>query len=70
MVSVLTSSAVYRGFDPQSGQTKDNKHAALRSKELVLNQNNVSRVERQVYLQTVVSNGFFLGINLKYKYLL
>ena len=58
MVSVLASSAVYRGFDPRSGQTKDNKHTALRSKSkdwLVLNQNNVSRVERQVYLRTVVS---------------
>jgi hypothetical protein len=41
MVSVLTSSAVDRGFEPRSGQTKDYeigiccfsaKHAALRRK--------------------------------------
>ena len=36
MVSVLASSAVDRGFKPQSGQTNDNAspimHAALRSK--------------------------------------
>ena len=41
MVSVLASSAVDRGFEPRSGQTKDNKigmccfsakHAALRRK--------------------------------------
>ena len=41
MVSMLSSSAVYRGFEPQSGQTRDYKigiccffakHAALRSK--------------------------------------
>jgi hypothetical protein len=54
MVSVLTSSAVDRGFEPRSGQTKDckidiccfsAKHAALRSKSkdwLARNQNNVS----------------------------
>ena len=54
MVSVLASSAVGRGFEPQSGQTKDYnigiccfyaKHAALRRKSkdwLVRNQNNVS----------------------------
>jgi hypothetical protein len=54
MVSVLTLSAVDRGFEPQSGQTKDfkigiycfsAKHAALRSKSkdwLAQNQNNVS----------------------------
>jgi hypothetical protein len=52
MVSVLTSSAVDRGFEPWSGQTKDykigiscfsDKHAALRRKSkdwLVRNQNN------------------------------
>ena len=42
MVSVLTSGAVHRGFEPRSSQTKDNKigiccfsakHAALREKE-------------------------------------
>jgi hypothetical protein len=42
MVSVLASSAVDRGFEPRSGQTKDYnigicclsaKHAALRRKE-------------------------------------
>jgi hypothetical protein len=54
MFSVLTLSAVDRGFEPQSGQTKDfkigiycfsAKHAALRSKSkdwLAQNQNNVS----------------------------
>ena len=54
MVSVLTSSAVDRGFEPWSGQTKDfkigicclsAKHAALRIKSknwLARNQNNVS----------------------------
>ena len=54
MVSVLTSSAVDRGFEPRSGQTKDYKigvccfsakHAALRRKSndwLARNQNNVS----------------------------
>ena len=53
MVSVLASSAVDRGFEPQSGQTKDyaigiccfsSKHAALRRKSkdcLARNQNNV-----------------------------
>ena len=54
MVSVLASSAVDRGFEPRSGQTKNykigiccfsDKHAALRrkSKDLMLarNQNNV-----------------------------
>ena len=55
MVSVLVSSAVDRGFEPRSGQTKDceigiccfsAKHAALRSKSkdwLARNQNNVSK---------------------------
>ena len=54
MVSVLASSAVDRGFEPQSGQTKDYKigicyfsvkHAALQRKSkywLARNQNNVS----------------------------
>ena len=54
MVSVFTSSVLDRGFDPQSGQTKDYeigiwcfsaKHAALRRKSkdwLAQNQNNVS----------------------------
>ena len=54
MVSVLTSSAVNRGFESRSGQTKDYKigiccfsakHAALRRKSkdrLTRNQNNVS----------------------------
>jgi hypothetical protein len=53
MVSVLTSSAVDRGFEPRSGQTKDYKigigcysakHAALRRKIkdwLAQNQDNV-----------------------------
>ena len=54
MVSVYASSAVDRGFESQSGQTKDfkigfccfsAKHAALRRKSkdwLARNQNNVS----------------------------
>ena len=54
MVTVLASSAVDRGFVPQSGQTKDYnidiccfsaKHSALRRKSkdcLARNQNNVS----------------------------
>ena len=54
MVSVLASSAVDRGFEPRSGQTKDYKigiwclsakHAALRNKSkdgFARNQNNVS----------------------------
>jgi hypothetical protein len=54
MVSVLVSSVVDCGFEPRSGQSKDNKigiccfsanHAALRRKSknwLVLNQNNVA----------------------------
>jgi hypothetical protein len=54
MVCVLASSTVDRGFEPQSGQTKDYaigmccfsaKHAALRRKSkdwLARNQNNVS----------------------------
>jgi hypothetical protein len=54
MVSILTSSAVDRGFDPRSGQTKDykigiccfsTKKAALRRKSkdwLARNQDNVS----------------------------
>ena len=55
MVSMLASSAVDRGFEPRSGQTKDYeigiccfsaKHAALRRKSkdwLARNQNNVSQ---------------------------
>jgi hypothetical protein len=48
MVSVPSSSAVYRGFEFRSGQTKDYKigmHAALRRKSktwLARNQNNAS----------------------------
>jgi hypothetical protein len=54
MVSVLALSAVNRGFQPRSGQTKDYKigircfsakHVALRSKSkdwLARNQNNLS----------------------------
>ena len=54
MVSVLVSSAVDRGFEPRSAQTKDykigiccstTKHAVLRRKNtdwLARNQNNVS----------------------------
>jgi hypothetical protein len=64
MVSVLASSAVDCGFEPN--QAKDYKigiccfsakHAALRRKTkdwLAWNQNNVSRVERHVYPRTVV----------------
>ena len=55
MVSVLASSAVDRGFEPRSGQTKDYKigiccfparHATLRRKSkdgLARNQNNVPK---------------------------
>ena len=55
MVSVLASSAVDRGFEPRSSQTKDNKigiccfsakHTTLRRKSkdwLTLNLNNVSK---------------------------
>ena len=54
MVSMLASSAIDRGFEPRSGQTKDYKigiccftakHAALRRKSkgwMALNLNNVS----------------------------
>jgi hypothetical protein len=64
MVSVLASSAVDRGFEPRSDQTKDYdfviccfsaKHAALKRKNkdwLAWNQDNV---ERYVYPHTVVS---------------
>jgi hypothetical protein len=67
MVSVFASSAVDRGFEAWSGQTKDykigiccfsDKHAALKSKSkdwLARNQNNVSLVEQHVYPRTVVS---------------
>ena len=67
MVSALASSAVDRGFDPRSGQTKDYKidiccfsakHAALRRKSkywLARNQDNVYEWGRQVYPRSVVS---------------
>ena len=54
MVSVIASSAIYHGFEPRSGQTKDykigiccfsDKHTALRRKSkdwLSRNQDNVS----------------------------
>ena len=53
IASALASSAVYHGFQPRSGQTKDHKigifcfakHAALRSKSkecLARNQNDIS----------------------------
>jgi hypothetical protein len=63
MVSVLASSVVDHGFEPQSGQTKDYKigiccicakHAALRRKSkdcLPRNQNN--SVERHVFARTI-----------------
>ena len=66
-VSVLSSNAVDRGFEPPSGQTKDykiccfsGKHTTLRRKSkdwLARNQDNVSRVKGggHVYPQTVVS---------------
>ena len=56
LVSVLAASAIDRGFDPWSGQTKDQligiccfsaKHAALRGKSkdwLARNQHNVSEL--------------------------
>jgi hypothetical protein len=49
MVRVLASSVVDRGFEPRSGQTKDNKigiccfsakHVSLRRKRLTQNQDN------------------------------
>ena len=66
MFSVLASSAVDRGLETRSGQTKDYKigiccfsakHAALRRKSkdwLARNQNNVSEVGKHVYPQTAV----------------
>ena len=67
MVNMLASSAVDRGFEPRSVQTKDYKigiccfsakHAALKRKSkdwLARNKNNVSEWGRHVYPQTVVS---------------
>ena len=67
MVSVFTLSAVYRGFEPRSGQTKDYKidicyffakHASLRKKSkdwLARNRDNVSKWGNMVYPRTVVS---------------
>ncbi len=61
MVSMLPSSAVDRRFEPQSGQTKDNKigiccfsakHTTLRRKSkdwLSRNQNNVSEWSRLLF---------------------
>ena len=66
MISVVTSSAGDRGFEPRSDQTKDYKisiycfsakHTALRRKSkdwLAQNQNNVSEWS-DMYPQTVVS---------------
>ena len=64
MVSMLTSSVVDNRFEHWEGQTKDNnigiccftttKHATLKSKNKDLfswNHDNVSLVERHVYLQ-------------------
>ena len=42
MVSVLASSAVDRGFEPRSGQTKDYKIRRKNKDWLARNQNNVS----------------------------
>ncbi len=68
MVSVLTSSAVNRGFESRSGQTKDYtigiccfsaKYAALRRKSkdwLAQNQDNVSEWGNMP-IRTVVSVG-------------
>jgi hypothetical protein len=67
MVSVLASSAVDRGFEPLSGQTKDYtfvivcfsaKHAVLRGKYkdwLARNLDKVSEWGRHVYPRIVVS---------------
>jgi hypothetical protein len=67
MISVLASSAVDRGFEPRSGQTKEYKigicclsakHAAFRRKSkdwFARNQDNVLRVGRHVSSRTVVS---------------
>jgi hypothetical protein len=66
ILSVFASNPVDRGFEPRSGQTKDNnigiccfpaKHAALRRKVkvwLARNQNNVSEWS-DMYPRTVVS---------------
>ena len=64
MVSVLTSSAVDRGFKPRSGQTKNYeiiiccfsaKHAALRRKSKYWFARNRNNGEHHVYSQTVLS---------------
>jgi hypothetical protein len=66
MGSVLVSSAVDRGFESRSGQTKDyaigicylsSKHAALRGKSqygLVRNQDNVSEWGDRLYLLSCI----------------
>jgi hypothetical protein len=66
MVSVLSLSAVDRGFESRSGKTKDykigmccfsTKHAALsrKSRRVALESGKCARVERHVYPRTVVS---------------
>jgi hypothetical protein len=66
MVSLLASSAVDHGFEPQSGQTKDYKldiccfsakHAALRRKSKLVGSESGKcvRVGRHVYPQIVIS---------------
>ena len=77
MVSVFTLCTVDPGFKPRSCQTKEYKygiccfsanHAALRNKSKdwwLRNQNNVSRVDRYVYLLTVVSmSQYYIQIQL------
>ena len=64
MVSMLALNVVDRGFESQSGQTKDYKigiccfsakHAALRAKTGWLGIRIMCRVERHVYPQIVAS---------------
>ena len=48
IVGVLSSSAVDRGFEPRSGKTKEQRRVGSESESCV-------RMERHVYLRTVVS---------------
>ena len=79
MVSVLASSAVDRGFDPRSGQTKDYKignccfsakHARIRRKSkdrLAQNQNNVyewSNMWSKLSIKILSKNSFKFSITI------
>ena len=75
MVSVLVSSAVDRGFEPRSGQTKDceigiccfsAKHAALRSKNkdwLARNQNKKPAKRPVLDIHQDIYDVLFTGVN-------